>query len=180
MNRRSTRNLVLAGLFIALGIILPYFTGRIGELGRALLPMHIPVLIAGFVCGWPYGLVVGFVTPILNSIISGMPPMFPTATVMSFELAAYGLMTGLLYKLFPKKDVFVYPALLLSMLLGRIVWGIASLFFIGLSGGVFTWQAFIAGAFMNAIPGIIIQIIIIPIIVVALKRAGFVENGKAV
>lgn len=178
MKKASTRNLVLAGFFIALAVILPYFTGRIGELGRALLPMHIPVLIAGFVCGWPYGLVVGFVAPILNSIISGMPPMFPTATVMSFELATYGLMTGLLYKLFPKRDVFVYPALLLSMVAGRIVWGIASLFFIGLSGDSFTWQAFIGGAFLNAIPGIIIQIIIIPIIVLALKRAGFIENGE--
>jgi len=178
MNKTSTRNLVLAGLFIALGIILPYFTGRIGELGRALLPMHIPVLIAGFVCGWPYGLVVGFVTPLLNSVISSMPPMFPAATVMSFELAAYGLMTGLLYKVFPKKDAFVYPALLISMLVGRIVWGIVSLILIGLSGQAFTWQMFIGGAFLNAIPGIIIQIVIIPIIVIALKRAGLMENGK--
>ncbi|NLI61122.1 MAG: ECF transporter S component [Clostridiales bacterium] len=178
MNKRSTRKLVLSGLFIALGVILPYFTGRIGELGRALLPMHIPVLIAGFVCGGPYGLVVGFVTPILNSVISGMPPMFPYAVVMSFELAAYGLMTGLLYKLLPKKDLFVYPALLLSMIVGRIVWGIASLFFLGLQGNAFTWQAFIGGAFLNAIPGIIIQIIIIPIIIIALKRAGFIENER--
>lgn len=178
MNKTSTRNLVLAGLFIALGIILPYFTGRIGELGRALLPMHIPVLIAGFVCGWPYGLVVGFVTPLLNSVISSMPPMFPAATVMSFELAAYGLMTGILYKVFPKKDAFVYPALLISMLVGRIVWGIVSLILIGLSGQAFTWQMFIGGAFLNAIPGIIIQIVIIPIIVIALKRAGLMENGK--
>lgn len=177
MKKISTRKLVLAGLFIALGIILPYFTGRIGQLGRALLPMHIPVLIAGFVCGWPYGLVVGFVTPLLNSVISGgMPPMFPTAVVMSFELAAYGFMTGLLYSLFPKKDGFIYPALLLSMLVGRVVWGIASLLFIGLSGDVFTWQMFLGGAFLNAIPGIIIQIVVIPIIIIALKRAGFIEN----
>jgi len=178
MNKTSTRKLVLAGLFIALGIILPYFTGRIGELGRALLPMHIPVLIAGFVCGWPYGLVVGFVTPLLNSVISGMPPMFPAAVVMSFELATYGLMTGLLYKIFPKKDTFIYSALLISMLVGRIVWGIASLILIGLSGEAFTWQMFIGGAFLNAIPGIIIQIVVIPIIVIALERAGLMENGK--
>ena len=177
MRKTSTKNLVLAGLFIALGIILPFFTGKIGSLGRALLPMHIPVLIAGFVCGAPYGLVIGFITPILNSVITGMPPM-PTATIMGFELAAYGLMTGLLYKLFPKKDVYVYPALLLSMLIGRVVWGIASLLILGISSGAFTWQAFIGGAFLNAIPGIIIQIIIVPIIVIALKRAGFIENGK--
>lgn len=178
MNKTSTRNLVLAGLFIALGIVLPQFIGHIGELGQRLLPMHIPVLLAGFVCSWPYGLVVGFITPILKSVITAMPPMFPGAITMSFELAAYGLMTGLMYKLFPKKDAYVYPALLISMLVGRIVWGIVSLILIGLSGEAFTWQMFIADAFVNAIPGIIIQIIVIPIIVIALKRAGLMENGK--
>lgn len=178
MRKTSTKNLVLAGLFIALGIILPFFTGKIGELGRALLPMHIPVLIAGFVCGAPYGLIIGFVTPILNSLITGMPPMFPIATVMAFELAAYGLMTGLLYRLFPKKDIYVYPTLLLSMLIGRVVWGITNLFILGISTGAFTWQAFMAGAFINAIPGIIIQIVIIPVIVIALKRADFVQSGR--
>ncbi len=178
MKKTSTKDLVLAGLFIALGIILPFFTGRIGQLGRALLPMHIPVLIAGFVCGWPYGLVVGIVTPLLNYAITGMPPIFPTAVVMAFELGAYGLMTGLLYKLLPKKDVFIYPALLLSMLAGRFVWGIASMFFLGISGEGFTWQAFMAGAFINAVPGIIIQIVLIPIIIIGLKRAGFIEDGQ--
>ena len=176
MNKTSTRNLVLAGLFIALGIVLPQFIGHIGELGQRLLPMHIPVLLAGFVCGWPYGLVVGFITPILKSVITAMPPMFPGAITMSFELAAYGLMTGLMYKLFPKKDAYVYPALLISMLVGRIVWGIVSLILIGLSGEAFTWQMFIAGAFVNAIPGIIIQIIVIPIIVIYESRVS--ENGK--
>ncbi len=175
MRKNSTKNLVLAGLFIALGVILPFFTGKVGELGRALLPMHIPVLIAGFVCGWPYGLVVGLVTPFLSSFTTGMPPI-PMATTMTFELGAYGLMTGLLYKLFPKKDIYVYPALLISMLVGRVVMAIANIILLGLSGNAYTWQAFVSGAFLNAIPGMIIQIVIIPIIIIALKRAGVVQN----
>lgn len=177
MRKTSTKKLVLAGLFIALGIILPFFTGKIGSLGRALLPMHIPVLITGFICGAHYGLVVGFVTPLLNSLITGMPQM-PNAAIMAFELAAYGTMTGILYRLLPKKDIYVYPALLLSMLIGRIVWAFASLFILGVNNDALTWEFFISGAFLNAIPGIVIQIIIVPIIVIALKRAGFIENGK--
>lgn len=178
MRKSSTRKLALAGLFIALGIILPFFTGKIGPLGRAFLPMHIPVLIAGFVCGWPYGLVVGFLVPLLNSLLTSMPPMFPYAVVMSLELATYGLLTGLLYKLLPKKPVYIYVALLISMLLGRVVWGLATMFFIGLDEGAFTWQLFMAGAFINAVPGIIIQIVIIPIIIIALERQGFMESGR--
>ena len=177
MKKNSTRNMILAGLFVALGIVLPFFTGKIGELGRALLPMHIPVLIAGFVSGWPYGLAVGLITPFLSSFTTGMPPV-PMATTMTFELAAYGFLTGLLYKLFPKKDIYVYPALLLSMLGGRLVLAAANLIMMGLQGEAYTFKAFMAGAFLNAIPGIIIQIVIIPLIIIGLKRSGLIYNEK--
>src|SRR5690606_3692640 len=105
---KTTRKLVLAGLFIAIGLVLPFITGQIPEIGKQLLPMHIPVLIAGFVIGWKYGLVVGFIVPILRSLIFLMPPMFPTAVAMSFELAAYGCLTGLLYDKFPKENSYIY------------------------------------------------------------------------
>ena len=88
--------LALAGLFIALGLVLPFFTGQIPSLGSKLLPMHIPVLLAGFVCGWPYGLAIGFIVPLLRSVLFGMPPMYPTAVAMAFELAVYGFATGFL------------------------------------------------------------------------------------
>lgn len=175
MGRYTTKKLVLSGLFIALGLVLPIFTHSVG-LGTTVLPMHIPVLLCGFVCGWPYGLVVGVITPLLSSLMTAMPPLFPYAVTMAFELAAYGFMAGLLYKLFPKKNIFIYVILIISMLFGRIVWGTAMLAFLGLTGKAFTWAAFTAGAFIESIPGIIIQIILIPILVIALKKARLIEN----
>lgn len=170
----------MAGLFIALGLLLPFLTGQIPSLGSQLLPMHIPVLIAGFVCGGPYGLVIGFVTPLLRSVLFGMPPMFPTAVAMAFELAVYGFATGLFYKVLPKKNVSVYGALIISMVCGRIAWGIVSWILYGLRGTAFTWQMFAAGAVINAIPGIILQIVIIPVIVLALKKANLIESEVSV
>ena len=178
MEKKSTRNLVLAGLFIAIGLILPFLTGQIPEIGNKLLPMHIPVLIAGFVLGWKYGLVVGLIVPVLRSALFTMPPMFPTAVAMSFELAAYGCLTGLLYDAFPKRTGYIYAALILSMLGGRVVWGIVSLILYGFGETAFTWKMFVAGGFVNALPGIIIQIIIIPIIIMALKRSNLIEGRE--
>ena len=92
-----------SSICIALGIILPFLTGQIPEIGSMLLPMHIPVLICGFICGWKYGLLVGLITPLLRSVSFGMPPIYPTAIAMSFELAAYGFISGLLFKIVNKK-----------------------------------------------------------------------------
>ncbi len=172
----ATKKLVLAALFLALGLLMPFLTGQIPNLGSKLLPMHLPVLICGFVCGWPTGLVVGLITPVFRSLIFGMPPLFPTAVVMSFELAAYGFATGWLRRLFPKTGVFVYLTLILSMLLGRIVWGVASMLILGFTGRGFTWKAFMAGAFVNALPGIILQVVLIPIIIIALDRANLTDD----
>jgi riboflavin transporter FmnP len=101
---KSSKKLVLTGFFIALGFILPFFTGQIPSIGNKLLPMHIPILLCGFVCGWRYGLIAGFITPITRSLVYGMPPMIPIAASMAFELAAYGLIAGLLYKNLPKAN----------------------------------------------------------------------------
>lgn len=174
---KSTKNLVLAGLFLALGLVIPFLTAQIPNLGSRLLPMHIPVLLCGFVCGWRYGLSVGFVVPVLRSMLFGMPPMFPHAIAMAFELATYGLLAGLFYQLLPKKNFSTYLTLILAMIGGRIVWGIASLVLYGLNGLPFTWQIFVGGAFINAIPGIIVQIILIPIIIMALERARLIGEG---
>jgi thiamine transporter ThiT len=91
MTKKTTKKMVLSALFIALGLVLPFFTGQIPQIGSRLLPMHIPILLCGFVCGAPFGLAAGFITPLLRSLIFGMPPMMPTAVAMAFELAAYGL-----------------------------------------------------------------------------------------
>jgi len=172
----STRKLVLSGLFIALGLYLPFLTAQIPSIGSKLLPMHIPVLISGFVLGWPYGLLIGLITPITRSLLFGMPPMMPTAVAMSFELAAYGAVTGFLYKLLPKKEAFTAVSLLVAMLVGRIVWGSASYFIFGLSGKTFTWKLFVTNGFINAIPGITLQILIIPVIIIALRKAKLIQN----
>ena len=174
MNRTKTatllRHLVYAAVCLALCMLLPFLTGQIPQIGSALSPMHIPVLLAGFLCGPWWAMAVGFVAPMLRHVWLGMPPLI-TAIAMSFELAAYGLFSGLLYRLLPKKTVNIYVALIGAMILGRIVWGIAMVVISGVSGSAFTWSAFIAGALLNAVPGIILHIVLIPILVMALKRA---------
>lgn len=174
----AVRNLVMAGLCLAMCLLLPFLTGQIPEIGSRLSPMHFPVLLCGYLCGWPYALAVGFAAPLLRSLLFGMPPLVPAAIVMAFELAAYGLATAILSRLLPKKPGFLYVSLILSMLLGRVVWGFASLVVYNLLGNPFTWQMFVAGAFLNAIPGIIVQIVLIPPIVLGLRRAGLAEGGR--
>lgn len=171
----SVKKLVFAALCLALCIVLPFLTGQIPQIGGMLAPMHIPVLLCGFVCGWPYALVVGLVAPLLRHVMFGMPPIL-TALVMTFELAAYGAFAGIFYKLLPKKTAYLYVALLLAMLAGRVVYGLASLVVLGVSGSAFTFQAFLAGAFITAWPGIICHIILIPLLVIALKKAKLMPN----
>lgn len=171
----STKKMVLAALFLALALYLPFLTGQVPQIGSMISPMHFPVLLAGFVCGAGYGLAVGFVAPLLRTVIFGMPP-FPVAAVpMAFELAAYGLLTGLFYKLLPKRTTSIYGALLTAMVGGRIVWGLvryAMLF----TGTPFTWEIYVSSVIVGSLPGIILQILLIPLIVMALQRAGLMEN----
>ena len=164
----NLKKLTLPALMLALCMVLPFLTGQIPQIGSMLLPMHIPVLLCGFLCGWPYGLLVGLIAPPLRFALFGMPPLFPTGAAMAFELATYGACTGLFYRLLPKKTSMLYAALLLSMVAGRVVWGIAECFLLGL--GNFTWAAFVSGAFLTAIPGIILQIVLIPALLIALRK----------
>lgn len=170
MDRNQIKRLVFAAVFLALGLLLPFLTGQIPQFGSRLLPMHIPVLLCGMICGWQYGLIVGIVTPLLRSVIFSMPPMMPTALVMAFELAAYGAFAGLLLSRLPKGLPSLYIALVSSMLIGRIVYGVAGFVFYRLAGSTFTWEIFMANAFINAVPGIIVQLLIIPVIVAQLSR----------
>ncbi len=175
MHRNQIRRLTLTAMFIALGYLLPFLTGQIPQFGAMLSPMHIPALLCGFVCGWQYGLVAGAIMPLLRSATLGMPPMFPTAVAMAFELAAYGCAAGLLYRALPKHIAFVYVTLVLSMLIGRAVWGLASAVLMMGTENVFTTQAFLAGAFINAWPGIVLHILVIPPVVLGLRRAKLMD-----
>lgn len=176
MENTRTKKLTLSAMFVALGLVLPFVTGQIPQIGKMLLPMHIPVLLCGLICGWGYGGVVGFVLPLMRYVLFGMPILFPTGIAMAFELATYGLVAGLIYgRSRWQCIVALYRSLIIAMLAGRIVWGIVQIILLGLSGSAFTWQMFMAGAFLNAIPGIIIQLILIPAVMVALNRTGLVR-----
>ena len=169
------KKLVLAALLLALGLVLPFLTGNIPQIGSMLLPMHLPVLLCGFVCGWKWGLCVGFVLPILRNLLFGMPPMIPTALCMAFELAAYGAVSGLCYGLFRQNRLRVLISLLIAMVCGRVVWGIVSFLEYALfMGKSFSLAMFWAGGFANAWPGMILQLVLIPLVIYALERARLV------
>ncbi|MGN0662842.1 MAG: ECF transporter S component [Faecalibacterium sp.] len=167
----SKRTLVLAAICLALCLVLPFLTGQIPQVGSALCPMHLPVLLAGFVCGPVYAAAVGFVAPLLRFLLFGMPPIFPTGVSMCFELAAYGAVSGLLYARLPHRPAGIYGSLVGAMLAGRAVWGAVRALLSGVASAPFTWQMFLAGAFLNAIPGILVQLVLIPLLVLALQRA---------
>lgn len=167
MQNKSLRELVLSGLFIAIGLLLPTFFHAFG-LGSTFLPMHIPVLIAGFIVSIPYAIAVGVLTPILSSVLTGMPPAFPVLPYMVFELATYGAVTSLLYQ---KIKLNVYISLIGSMIAGRIVSGIAvwvlAVFFLAKLPGPIV---FLTGSVVKSIPGIIIQLVFIPVLIMVLNR----------
>ena len=174
--RLFLRKLIYSAVCIALAMVLPFLTGQIPEIGKSLQPMHIAALLAGFLCGWQYGAVVGLMSPLMRSFIFSAPKLYPDAIVMTFELAAYGLLAGLLYKLLPKKTGYIYVSLIGAMLGGRLVWGITKYIVLGVKGTAFPMSAFIAGGFVNALPGIILQIVLVPVIVMVLKKAKLMPN----
>lgn len=179
-NREELRRMVISAMLLSIGWILPFFTGQLPQIGSMLLPMHIPVLLCGLVCGWPYGAAVGLILPISRSLLFGMPPLYPTAISMSVELCMYGLVIGLIYGLFRKQSpLHVYCAMIPAMLVGRLAWGGAQLLLLGLKDSPFTLEAFAAGAFLNAIPGIILQLVLIPSVMTVLHYTGLSRFRKA-
>jgi thiamine transporter ThiT len=173
LRKNYVYQLSLSALFLALALVLPFLTGQLPQLGSALLPMHLPVLLCGFLCGWPWGLAVGFISPLLRTLLFGMPPVMPTAVAMAFELAAYGAFSGLLYsRLTAKEPAKTYIALVIAMLAGRAVWGMVSFVLYSLFlSKAFTAAMFVASAFVTAWPGILVQLVLVPTIILALKKA---------
>lgn len=163
--------LLCSAVCLALCLVLPFLTGQIPQIGNALSPMHIPVLLCAFLCGPWYAAIIGAIAPLLRFMLFGMPPLFPTGVAMCFELFTYGAVAGIMYRLLPRKALHVYVSLITAMIAGRIVWGAVRFILAGLSGGSFPWSAFISGAVLNAVPGIIVHIVLIPVLVFALERA---------
>ena len=168
--------LTYSALYLAIALVLPFLTGQIPQIGSMLCPMHIPALLCGFVCGWQWGLAVGFIAPLLRSALFGMPTMFPAAVAMAFELAAYGAVAGLLYRVLPKRTGCIYVALIAAMVAGRLIWGAARYLLAGLSHSAFTQELFLAGAVTTALPGILLHIVLIPVLVMAMRKARLTLN----
>ncbi len=166
-NKDLTKQLTIASLMIALGIILPLLTHSIAA-GPVLLPMHIPVIIAGFILKPKFALLVGVLTPILSSVLTGMPPSFPMLPVMIFELGTYALVTSILFN---KYKVNVYIVIIIAMIVGRIVAGITmQALIIGFDVHIKNGYVFITSAISTGLIGIGIQLLIIPPIIYAIKN----------
>lgn len=165
MRRSKVYQVILTAMLVALGLIIPYFTGHaFGIPGNVLLPMHLPVFLMGFLCGPQYGAIGGLITPIMSSLLTGMPALFPMMPIMAGELFTYGLVSGLMYR---NIKLPLYPSLLISMICGRITYAIV--FSIIVAPGLGAVKA-AAGAVTEGLPGIAIQLVLVPTVVYAAKR----------
>ena len=171
----NTKRLILAGLCVALGIVLPVAFHSVANAGSIFLPMHIPVLLCGLICGWPYGLACGVLAPLLSSLITGMPPMAFLPSMLC-ELAVYGFVSGLLMRYVKTGKLLadLYLSLVGAMLLGRLVLGLlnAVLF----HAGEYSVALWTTSAFVTALPGIVIQLAVIPVLVFALKKSNLITE----
>lgn len=165
----KTKRLVYAGMFLCIALVLPFVTGQIKAVGKMLNLMHIPIFLCGLICGGLWGGIVGFIAPLLRSICFGMPTLYPNAIAMAFELATYGVIAGVLYKLLCKKKGAVFISLIIAMLIGRIIWGFSSVILWSFMGETFTFILFIKGAFIDSFIGIIVHLLIIPSIMCVVK-----------
>lgn len=162
---------VLSAIFLSIGVVLPLFTMQIKEIGDSLLPMHIPVMLCGLICGHWYGLIIGLILPFLRSALFSMPPFFPNAVWMAAELATYGFVIGFLYSQFKVHNTAkLYLCLISAMLSGRVVWGIVKSLLLTTGGNTLTINAFLLGGFVDSLAGIILQLVLIPMIMNIIYR----------
>ncbi len=167
MNTKRTNRIVLSGMLAAVGVLLPFITGHaFGVPGTILLPMHIPVFLMGLLCGPMYGAIGGLMIPVMSSLITGMPSVFPMLPIMAGELFTYGMISGLLYKKF---KFSIYPSLILSMVCGRVVYGLIFTALLYMSGGKLMALS-VTGALLQGFPGILVQLVLLPAIVAAVNK----------
>ena len=163
--------IILSSIFLAIGMVLPLLTAQVKEIGDSLLPMHIAVMLCAFLCGGSYGAAVGFLLPFLRSFIFGMPPIYPNAVWMAFEMCAYGLAIGFMQKKLKINGIKkIYVSLVTSQIFGRVVGGICKCILLGIGKSGFTFAAFISGGFVDALPGIVLQLVLVPFIVSICER----------
>ncbi|MGM0641547.1 MAG: ECF transporter S component [Thermotogota bacterium] len=175
--KSKTQKMITAAILIALGVLLPQIFHLIGgpNLGGILLPMHIPVLLTGFIVGPFYGIIAGLLTPVLSSLLTGMPPVSPPILfLMMFELPIYGLVAGFLFE---RKRANVFVSLIGAMILGRLSYGLgiivlSKIFMLNIPAAIGVGSAFVSG-----LPGIALQIVLIPLTVKILEKRGFLNEG---
>ena len=175
----NSRKMVVTSMLIALCVVLPIAFHQVPRAGSILLPMHIPVLLAGLVCGWKFGLITGITGPILSTMITGMPPTMAIASLMSIELGVYGTVAGILAYFIRTRSATLdlYISLVGAMIVGRVVAGLAQVFFFfggtyvdGIWTANYTWALWTTSYFVTSLPGIVIQLAFIPSVVMALER----------
>ncbi len=180
MKKDTINKISLSAVFLALGFVLPFLTGQIPQIGSMLLPMHIPVFLCAFICGWQYALPVAFLLPLLRTMIFGVPNLYPESISIAFEMSAYAFVCGFSFAQTKNKNTSaIYGCLLISMAVGRIVRAFVQLVLLGISKTPFTFGAFFTGVIIKGIPGIILQLILVPsIIVLFQKLLKKTENSK--
>ncbi len=171
MKNDKLKKASLTAVFLSVGLVLPFLTAQIPQIGERLLPLHIPVFLCSLICGWQYGALCGVCLPLLRSFIFGMPELYPSAFSMAFELPAYAIICGLIYWKFKNKNLLaIYTSLISAMLGGRLVYAVVQSFILGFGKDGFTLSLFITKAFAKPLPGIVLQLILIPAIVFALNK----------
>lgn len=160
------KELTLTSVFIAIGIVLPSVFHAFNLGGKVFLPMHIPVLMCGLLVGKRYGFLSGILIPLLSSILTGMPPIFPVAVIMSIELGTYGYVAGLL-----KDKMSIYFTLIVTQIIGRCMGALATFVILGFASKPFLLSTYMTSVFITALPGILIQLILIPIGIKMIQRA---------
>lgn len=184
MKKNEVHNLILCALCITIGLILPFAGAHIPLMGQMFLPLHFPVFLCGLICGWRYGLFCGVILPLLRSVLFGMPPLYPIAVVMAFELGTYGFITGFIIQHSSRKFYWAYIALIIAMIGGRAIGGLSQWILMTIAGTPkeFTWDIFVNSYFVIGLPGIVMQLIIIPFIYLAAEKTGglkhFSESSK--
>lgn len=166
LSTNRTLLMIWAAFFVALAILIPTIFHAVGGLGKVFLPMHIPVILCGFICGPYFGLLCGVIAPILSAMITGMPVLIPNGLIMAVELAAYGFVSGYLYQ----RGHAILTALVAAMLAGRVLSGILTACVLGFSGKTYGLSAFVTASFVTGLPGIVIQLVLIPVLVTAMEK----------
>lgn len=176
-NKSSIRNMTMAAVCVALCVVLPIAFHSIPDAGTVFLPMHIPVLICGMICGWPYGLLCGLMGPLVSSALTGMPPI-AILPAMMVECGTYGLVSGLMLNFVHTKRTYadLYIAQIMAMLAGRVVSGIAKALIFAPGMALSAW---VTASFITALPGIIIQLVFLPSVVCTLMKAKVIPQRYA-